>query len=235
VNIGYKASTAISVLGNDAYAYSALYDACMYGGVNSFARSSTGMLDNGAGTANRPTPPPEATSDGVSLPIYRPGLTATDTSNHVAMVEYPCFALNGAADTQLQLATYTADASGNLTTADTYATMPTLAVNSPQALEMSPSGSLLAVGGVGGLQVFHFNGASPITSFTELLTSDSIEGVFWDKSNHLYAFSRYPLGSGSTIGSGRLHVFTVTDTGASEAPGSPYAIAGLQSLAVVSQ
>jgi hypothetical protein len=34
----------------------------------------------------------------------------------------------------------------------------------------SPSGKLVAVGGTAGLQIFHFNGANPLTRATGLLT-----------------------------------------------------------------
>jgi len=235
VNIGYRSSAAISVLGSNAYAYSALYDACMYGGISSFVRDTTGLLN---GIQNVITPqfgpaaPAGSTSSGVRLPSYAPGFTAADTTNHVAIAEFPCFQQSGVVATKIQLATYTADATGDLTTSDTSATMPATAVD-PQVLEMSPSGSLLAVGGVVGLQVFHFNGANPITSFTNVLTTDNISQMFWDKNNHLYAIT---LAAGSlSVNPGKLHVFTITDTAASEAPDSPYTIATPLSLAVKSQ
>lgn len=234
-NIGYEASLAISLLGNNDYAYSALDDSCMYGGIMSFGRGGNGLLTETPSTvtpAQGPPAPPGSTSSGVKLPSYAAEFTAADTSNHVAMAEFPCYAQGGVAATQVQLATYTADANGNLTTADTSATMPGTAIN-PQDLEMSPSGSLLAVGGIGGLQVFHFNGASSITSFTNVLTTDSISHMFWDNSNHLYAIT---LSAGSLgVSPGKLHVFTVTDTAATEAPGSPYTIAAPTSLAVQSE
>ena len=69
-----------------------------------------------------------------------------------------------------QLATYTADNSGNLHTTSTPANMPQTAVGTVTDLKMAPSGKLLAVGGTAGLQVFHFNGSSPITHGTGLLT-----------------------------------------------------------------
>lgn len=234
-NIGYESSSAISFLGNNTYAFSALYDACMYGGISSFSRSNTGLL---ADIANVKTPeygppaPPGATSSGVAQPSYAAGMTAADTTNHVAIAEFPCYALNGVGATQVQFAAYTADSSGNLTTTDTYATMPATAIDL-QDMEMSPSGSLLAVGGIGGLQVFNFNGASSITKFTGVLTTDSISQMFWDNSNHLYAIT---LSSGSlAVSPGKLHVFTVTDTSSSEAPGSPYTITTPIALAVQSE
>jgi hypothetical protein len=88
---------------------------------------------------------------------------------------------------------------------------------------MAPSGKLLAVAGTAGLQVFHFNGASPITHDTGLLTKDHVDQVFWDNDNHLYAISQ---------GAGKLFVFTVTPTSANQATGSPYTISNPLDLAV---
>ena len=91
---------------------------------------------------------------------------------------------------------------------------------------MAPSGKYLAVGGTSGLQLFHFNGANPITKFTGLITTDPINQLFWDNSNHLYALSQ---------NSGKLFVFTVTSSGAKEAPGSPYSITSPINLIVLPQ
>jgi hypothetical protein len=239
-NIGYEASDRVAVLGNDTYAYSALNDACMYGGISSFARSSSGLLTGFLTVttpAHGPAAPPGATSDGVAQPSYAAGFTATDTTNHVAIAEYPCFAQGGVAATQVQLAAWTTNADGSLTTADTYATMPATKVSTPLDMKTSPSGTLLAVGGIGGLEVFHFNGASSITAYTGLLTTDSITQMFWDNDNHLYAITS-SSGSG-TVTPGKLYVFTIpnanTYDGPQEAPGSPYTIANPLSLAVQSQ
>jgi len=62
------------------------------------------------------------------------------------------------------------------------------------------------------------------TKFTNLLTTKEIDQVFWDNSNHLYAISRT---------AGRLYVWTVTSTGATQAPGSPHSITNPQSLIVL--
>jgi hypothetical protein len=75
---------------------------------------------------------------------------------------------------------------------------------------------LLAVAGAG-LQLFHFNGASPITNYSGvLLPTEDIDQVAWDNNNHLYALS---------YESGNLHVFNATSTSISEVSGSPYKIA----------
>jgi hypothetical protein len=122
-----------------------------------------------------------------------------------------------------QLATYTANESGDLTTSSTRENMPETLVANVTDLKMSPSGKLLAVGGTAGLQVFHFNGSDPITHYTNLLTKDEIDQFFWDNDSHLYAISRH---------AGKLFVFTITPTSVSEAAGSPYAIAQPQNIIV---
>ncbi|MGC1462123.1 MAG: hypothetical protein WA802_07980 [Terracidiphilus sp.] len=238
VNIGYDSSADISFLGNNAYAYSALYDACMFGGLSSFARGVSGLLTGfiAAVTPSRgPAAPPGATSAGVASPGYWDGRTAGDTTNHVVIAEFPCFEQSGVVVTQVQLATYTADANGALSTTDTYATMPatTAITDSFGDMKISPSGTLLAVAGRQGLQVFHFNGAKPITSFTSLLATGDISQVSWDNDNHLYAITGNPQIGGANPG--KLYVFTVTDTSASASPGSPYTITTPLALAVQSE
>ncbi len=230
VNIGYNSSPAIAFLGTNDFAYSAFPG--MYWSLMSFERGSNGMLNhNDSFTSVHLIAAPPGSTPGL-INGYTPGLTSTDTANHVAIAEYPDFTVNGAPQ-PVQLASYTADANGNLSTNDTYATMPATSVTTPLDLEISSSGTLLAVGGVGGLQVFHFNGANSITGFTSLLTADSISGMSWDNSNHLYAFTLTGAAYGSnSVSPGKLHVFTVTDTAASEASGSPYTIATPIAIAI---
>src|SRR5258708_34583385 len=88
-----------------------------------------------------------------------------------------------------QLAVYSVDSSGNLTTTSTYQNMPAVLTQGAQTYWMSPTGKYLAVGGAG-LQIFHFNGANPITKFTGLLTTATIDKGYWDKANHLYGISQ---------------------------------------------
>jgi hypothetical protein len=129
----------------------------------------------------------------------------------------------GCSNLSPQIGSFTADANGNLTTTNTSATMPSTALTSVYDLKLSPVGNLLAVGGVGGLQIFRFNGAEPATSYTPVLTTDTINQMFWDNANHLYAISQ---------AANKLHVFTVTGGTYEQAPGSPYTINDPQYLAV---
>ncbi len=146
---------------------------------------------------------------------YCPGFTAADPTTHLAIVMTPLYDSNLQPAGPAQLAVYTADSTGNITTTSKYSNMPKVAVGNVNDIWMSPSGKFLAVGGSKGLQVFHFNGAHPITFFTGLVSTDAISKVFWDNANHLYALS---------TAKAALHVFTVTFSGAREAPGSPYKV-----------
>ena len=196
----------LSFLGNDMYGYSAScwhYIQEIYG----FQRNSDGSLTlvSDLGSAPpMPTPPPGDT--------YCPWLAAADTGNHVAITLSAMNASSFQADGPTQIAVYTADGAGNLSSNSTAADMPEVVVGNVSDMQMSPAGNYLAVAGTG-LQVFNFNGANPVTQLTGLLTNTPIDQIAWDHSNHLYAISH---------SAGQLFVFTVTSAGATQAPGSPY-------------
>ncbi len=203
-----------SFIGNNVYAYSASCIGDMYWGIFGFKRGSNGLLTE---IGNSKTPTPKQGD------FYCPAQAAADPTNHVAITMQAVNGQEFTADGPTQLATYTAAGDGTLTTSSTVANMPTTAVGSVADINMAPSGKLLAVGGSGGLQIFHFNGANPITQYTGLLTKDAISQFFWDNNNHLYAISS---------SAGKLFVFTVTPTGYSQAPGSPYSISSPNAIIV---
>ena len=202
-------------IGNNTYAYTAvcLYD--MYWEIAGFKRSSGGLLSQI--NINAPTPSPK-TGD-----FFCPSQSAADPTNHVAITFQPVNQNTFSPDGPAQLATYTADSAGNLSTKSTIANMPQASVGTVTDLKMAPSGKLLAVGGTAGLEVFHFNGSSPITHDTGLLTKSEVDQFFWDNDNHLYAISR---------AAGKLFVFTVTPTSATQADSSPYTISHPQNIIV---
>jgi len=201
--------TPLSFLGNNKYAYGA---SCYH-----WSQEIFGFLrdSNGALTDLNINPSVPAAQAGE---FYCPGLAAADGANHVAV---PMQAFNSSTLQPVglgQLAAYSADTSGKLTTGSTYSNMPKMAVGSVTGISMSPSGKLLAVSGTGGLQVFHFNGGNAITHYTGLLTTDPIDQldqIGWDNDNHLYAISQ---------SAGKLFAFTITPTGYHQAAGSPYSI-----------
>jgi hypothetical protein len=199
----------LSFTGNDEFAYSA---DCVHinPDIYGYQRSSNGSL-----TRLNITPQIPAAKSGS---FYCPFQAAADPNSNVAISMQPLGASSWQPTGPPQLAVYTADGSGNLTTTSTYANMPKTAVQNVTDMRMSPSGELLAIGGTAGLQVFHFNGSNPITKFTGLLMKDPInldDQMFWDNDNHLYVISNP---------AGKLYVYTITPAGARKAPGSPYTI-----------
>jgi WD40 repeat protein len=202
-------------IGNNVYAYTATCLYNMYWEISGFKRASDGRLNQ----ININAPLPAAKPGD----FWCPSQTAADPTNHVAITLQPVNASSFSPDGPAQLATFTADAAGNLHTTGNRANMPATSVGSVDAIGMSPSGKLLAVGGSAGLQVFHFNGASQLTHYTGLLITKPIDQFFWDNANHLYAISQ---------SAGKLYVFTITPTSATQAAGSPYSIAHPQNIIV---
>lgn len=210
----------ISVLGNNHFAYSTGCDEDVTTEqlTRGFRRETSGLLQRFAPTIDLPT--------AKAGDIYCPYALASDPSNHLAFVLRQLHSTvdEGSPDGSYVLASYTADLNGNLTTKSTAVTMPALA-SANFDLSISPSGKLMAAGGgSGGFQVFHFNGADPITKYTGVLhSSENFLEFGWDKSNHLYALSQ-----------NALHVYTATSTSVKELSGSPYSIPEASSVIVLS-
>jgi hypothetical protein len=115
----------------------------------------------------------------------------------------------------VQLASFSVDAAGNLSSTNTPETMP-VSPFFPTGSTFSPSGNLFvtwADNGLGnpslgnGIQIYNFNGAAPLTYNTSLLSGGPVDQVAWDASNHLYAISK---------ANNMLYVFTVTPASATQ-------------------
>ena len=117
----------------------------------------------------------------------------------------------------LQLASYTiANSTGDITSTNTWENMPIPAITNVSNMSMSPSGKVLALAGHPGLQLFHFNGAAPITTYSSvLLPAINVDQLGWDNNNHLYALS---------YASQKLYVYAVTPTTITAVAGSPYTV-----------
>jgi hypothetical protein len=179
-------------------------------------RSGSGFLSSISNfSAPLPTPP---TGD-----FYCPSEVAADPANRVAIALQPVAQDSFLPDGGPRIGSFTVAGNGDLSTTNTSADMPESKVGTALAMSMAPSGKLLAVGGSGGLQIFHFHGSAPPTAATGLLTGDEIDQMFWDHDNHLYAIS---------TSTNRLFVFTITPTHHHEAHGSPYTVEAPQALAV---
>ena len=207
----------LSFVGNDQFGFGA---SCYHSlpEVYGFKRNADGTLslvtDLGGAT---PLP-----SGG----IYCPWLAAADGQNDVAVAELPLDESTLQPDGPAQIAVYTVDDSGSVTTSSTAQDMPQVAGNTIYEMTVSPSGRFLAVGESSGLEVFNFNGANPVTPLTGLLTSDQIEEVRWGNANRLYAISN---------SAGKVYVFTVSTDGTTQVPGSPYSIASPVDIVVIAR
>jgi hypothetical protein len=223
--------TVPAITGSDTYAYNqtGVGDSCQQS-INAFSRESSGTLNNVTFTETDP-----ATLAG---PVYfiPNGSIAADPTIHFAVAVIPQTPGPCGTTYSAQLASYTVNSHGDITSTNTGANMPTPDMF-PGILNMSPSGKLLAVGGdsdnagvngtpygSAGLEVFHFNGAASITPYSAVLTKAPIDEIHWDNANHLYALSN---------STGKLYVFTVTPTSITPASGSPYTIASPNGLFVV--
>ena len=213
-------NSPVSFIGNDVYAYSS---SCYQ-----FGQEIIGVKRNTNGTLsylNNFSPPFPAEKHGG---FYCPWLAAADPTNHLAVAMEPLTS-NWVQDGRWQLAVYTVDSTGNLTTKSTYSNMPSALVGTVIDYWMSPDGKYLAVGGSSGLEIFHFNGANPITKFSGLLTNSRITQIFWDNSGHVYALSQ----TYTSPSKDKLFVYTVTSKGVTQAPGSPHTITNAQNVIVL--
>jgi hypothetical protein len=200
-----------TISSNDKFAYGS--EGEVYANVfSAFKRGSNGKLENNSTFKEvDPTPNPDA---GEFDDAYFPIMEAADPADHMAVLMYEPFA---GTDVPPQLASYTIKSDGDIISTNAWNNMPTPALEyCCGTVSMSTTGKLLAVTGYPGLQIFHFNGADPITEFSGvLLPSVNIDQVAWDNNNHLYAIS---------YSSGELYVYTVTPTSISEVSGSPFSV-----------
>jgi len=192
-------TSRVTFTGNNQYSYSGAWFAAQ--------RNSDGTLS--AFSINPPLP---------SNPIgdYSPSDAAADRANNLA-VSFFVFDSQSGNLAAYVLAAYTADSFGNLTTNNTTATISSVY---PARISVSPAGNLLAVGGPGGLQVFHFNGSNPITPYTKRLAWTNND-LAWDTHNHLYAAEN-----------GGVHAWRITPSFWKQA--SPYPLSDPVALTVVS-
>jgi hypothetical protein len=216
-------SDDIAFLGNNQFGFAKNdfdFDSNFSCGIERYRRSSNGTLSDLGESALGPNgvlgPFPQNSQD-----FYCPVMFATDATDHMAAVFF------GSGNEPWVIGTYTANANGNLSTTSTYQNMPVINPGSElYSMRMSPSGKLLAVGSANGLEVFHFNGGSPVTGYKKLLANEKVIQVLWDNNDHLFALVS------STSPFGALHEYTVTPTSFTEVAGSPVAVNKPKAMAI---
>jgi Big-like domain-containing protein len=205
----------ILLAGNNAHAYTFAQYYCEQE-IDSFYRDRFGTMNEAASTITFPPPNGGA---------YFASAMAFDNQNlrtsHMAMAIHEDFGDCGNDATAPAVASFTVDYNGNLTY---NGSMLKTAIN-PATMAINPQGNLLAVGGPTsnpfypadgpGLQVFHFNGANPITALSGIVTSAPINEIRWDNNNHLYALS---------YATHRLYAYTITSSSVTPITGSPYTV-----------
>ncbi|MGA2534981.1 MAG: hypothetical protein ABSF53_03125 [Terracidiphilus sp.] len=209
-------TTVPTISSNDGFGYPIVGEDCNCSYFVPLARTPSGELQaNPSFTEVDPVGKPN-TAWG-----YFPDSAKADPDGHLAVLMEVVEQYGDGNFVESQLASYTInEATGGISSTNTWKDMP-----SPQVygsvMEMSPSGKLLALAGgqysdVDGLQIFHFNGAAPITKYSALLLpAVEVDKLAWDNNNHLYALS---------YESNQLYVYTVTPTSISAAAGSPYSV-----------
>jgi hypothetical protein len=189
-----------------------------YHGISIWQRASNGTLTNPARSFTITGGP----SGWLPTVEYYPSPygAKADPSGHLAVLTNyeagPPFGYLG--DPQIE--TFTISSTGNLSTTSTATNMPFVDVGAITDMNMAPSGKILAVAGYSGLEVFHFNGASPATTFGYVSRHPQFQ-LHWDDANHLYA-----------LGYDGLTMFTVTTTSGVQ-NGAPSPIVNGIALAVL--
>lgn len=213
---------ALAFTSGDQFAYTT---SCYRGiaAITGFQRGSNGALTplSESGLAPMPTAP---TGQG-----YCPQDVISDSGNHL-IIAVGITPGGGMPPTgPWQLATYTVNSDGSVSTVSTSTSMPTTNVGTPQSYRLSPDGKYLALGGASGLEVFQYSSTSgTITALASgaALTTGSISQVAWDSGDHLYALSRQ---------SNNLYVYSVSSSGAAAVSGSPYSTQKPYRLAILAQ
>ncbi|MFZ0303696.1 MAG: Ig-like domain-containing protein [Terracidiphilus sp.] len=208
-----EAGTGVpSILGNETFAYATEWDGHYTGDVG-FKRQSTGTLETIQFKETDPT---------LSGTFYLPSSPdASPTGNYVVLQLYPS---DGGGDSgNPQLGSYSVDSSGNLTTTNTSSNMPTPSLGGGLST-FSPDGTMFVLynsgtGAYGGIEIYNFNGAAPLTLNTTLLNGTPISHVAWDTSHHLYVISQ---------AENTMWVFNVTPTSVAQTAklsiGTPFSI-----------
>jgi hypothetical protein len=206
-----------SILGNESFAY-ANYSVFGTNNFLTFQRNPSGTLSNISVSETDPT------LTGGQYNAYYPD--ADPAGSFLAVQLYP----NNNTKTPPQLASYTVDSQGNISSTNTESDMPTSALINPRST-FSPDGKMIAFYAdngasnvASGIEIYNFNGAAPLTLYQKVLTGTPIEQVAWDTSGHLYAISKVE---------NHMYVFNVSSSSVTVDPS--VAITAPVSLVVVSK
>jgi hypothetical protein len=148
-------------------------------------------------------------------PYYPTSFLQADNAGHLAVAMIPSDEATQKFG-PIQLASFTIAPKGYVYSTNYWLSMPTPVIQEGMAgMAFSTNGKLLAVYGYPGVQLFHFNGAKPITKYTSLLPQEVIDRIGWDTAGHLYAVS---------YDSELIYVYNVTNSKVTELAGVPFKV-----------
>lgn len=206
----------LSFTANDAWAYGSDYVNGDTANFYAFTRGSTGALTYFNPNANLP-------AAAANQEDYVPFGAATQGNGYV-VIALQNGAMPLADDLVQQLAVYTINPqNGTLSTANTAADMPKISVGSAEDYRFDPTGTWLAVGGDGGVQIFKFSNGVLTSSGSYTGQNNAVTQLAWDGAGHLYTLGQ---------DSGLLWVYNVANGVPTPASGSPYTVPDSSYLAV---
>jgi hypothetical protein len=193
-----------------------------------FQRAANGgLVPSGGAPWLFPTPPPQQ--------FYCPGGAAGDNSGHIVIAVNPQPSdspFSGQSGGPSQLAVYTVDSSGEGATTSTWQNMPVVSVGAVAWYSFSPDDKYLAVSGFsgqiadgsgGGVEIFTWDSKSGTLNALAILVApettcsidncSGLKNIAWDANDHLYA-----------LAGDNLFVYSVSSSGVTPAPGSPYPV-----------
>lgn len=191
-------------------------------GITEFQRGSDGAL-----STISVIPVATAAANGNN---FCPWGAAADHSNHFVVAMSPCTPEEPCTPVgNWQLAVYSMDDAGKMTTASTPQNMPAASAlyttMAPEAYEFSPDDRYFAIVNFTGFDVFAWDSGKAVLTHIAAInnsqgsctssgcTGNGFGNLAWDTRDHLYTW----------IGN-QLYVYAVSDSGVTQAPGSPYAV-----------
>jgi hypothetical protein len=185
--------------------------------------------ENGGLTSANPADGPFPTAQSGSY--WCPSGAAADHNGHFVIAMEPCSDGPPCANNpDWQLATYSIDADGKLTAQPNLVDLKnTPSQEGPNLYFFSPDNRYFAIAGTTSFSVYAWDsgsaaltlvasipdteGTCTFTPSSQNCTGNFFGGLAWDRYNHLY----------TTLGN-KLLVYNVTDSGLTQAPGSPYPV-----------
>jgi hypothetical protein len=201
------------------------------GGLAGFQRDTQGSLTGMSPNAGPPAPP------NPSTPLCYVWNSASSSAGYVAVMWWTGLYCNSWPD--IAIANYTVNPNGTLALVPNSETIPE--INDLENMLYDPSGNYLALAGSigsgdqhqGAIEIYKLQPDGSLVSTSQAYYLPGVENIAWDDANHLYAYVSGSAGRSPCNGACGLYIFNNNDGVLTPAPGSPYPIQNIVSLAVL--